>query len=415
MDLNRKNMQKLALLITFTVLLMLGLEHLNNVINAAEAMLKLIAPFLLGGCIAFILNVPMTWVEHMLFSRPFKNRTLQKSKRGISLLLTFVLIIGVFAIAIGIVAPQVGRSISVLAAKMPAFFSDMQMRVAQLQDQLPFLSDQLSKLNLTWEQINWQKLGSTVTQFFQSGAVGDMLGSTFSVASSIIGGIVNFFLGLFFAVYILMQKEKLGQQAEKILCATLPPKAVDSVLSMSSLSYRTFANFISGQCTEAVILGSMFFIAMTLLRFPYALLIGVLIAVTALIPIFGSFIGCAVGVFLILVESPMQALWFIVLFLVLQQIEGNFVYPHVVGNSVGLPSIWVLVAVTLGASTFGIVGMLVFIPLFSVLYTLIRSAVYRQLRERHIPLSRWHEEKENYSKKTAPPPENPENESNSSC
>ncbi len=391
MDLNRKNMQRIALLITFAVLLLLGVEHITSVLHVLYGGVQLVAPFLLGACIAFILNVPMTWIENGLFAQHLQQTRLQKSKRVISILLTFLMIIGIFAISIGIVAPQIGRSVAVLMGKMPAFWEAMQGRMVQLQTQFPFLAGQFSQLDIRWEQIDWQKLGSTALQFLQSGAVGDMLGSTFSVASSIIGGIVNFFLGLFFAVYILAQKETLGQQAEKILYAALPKKAVESILEVAALTQKTFSNFISGQCTEAVILGLMFFIAMSILRFPYAVLVGVLIALTALIPIFGAFIGCGVGVFLILVENPVQALWFLVLFLLLQQVEGNFIYPHVVGNSVGLPSIWVLVAVTLGASTFGVVGMLVFIPLFSILYTLIRAAVYQQLRRKGISLAAWQE------------------------
>lgn len=167
-----------------------------------------------------------------------------------------------------------------------------------------------------------------------------------------------------------------------ILAAFLPDKYYERILKIASLTYTTFASFLSGQCIEAVILGSMFFVTMSILRFPYALLIGVLIAFTALIPIFGAFIGCIVGTFLILMVSPMQALWFIVLFNVLQQIEGNLIYPKVVGGSVGLPSMWVLVAVTLGANTMGVAGMLIFIPLTSVIYALFRETVYQRLKVR---------------------------------
>ena len=175
-----------------------------------------------------------------------------------------------------------------------------------------------------------------------------------------------------------------GVQARMLLRALLPQKHADRVLYIFSLSYRTFTNFITGQCLEAMILGTMFFVVMSILRFPYALLVGILVAVTALIPIFGAFIGCAIGAFLILVVNPMQALAFVALFLVLQQVEGNLIYPHVVGNSVGLPSIWVLVAVTVGGNLMGLVGMLIFIPLVSVLYTLLREWVYRRLREKKL-------------------------------
>ena len=166
--------------------------------------------------------------------------------------------------------------------------------------------------------------------------------------------------------------------------AFLPQQKADALLKVCTLTYRTFANFLTGQCLEAVILGCMFVITLSILRMPYALLIGVLIAFTALIPIFGAFIGCAVGGFLIFMVSPKQAILFIIVFLVLQQIEGNLIYPHVVGESVGLPSIWVLAAVTIGGNLMGIVGMLVFIPLLSVFYTIFREYVYLRLKKQHI-------------------------------
>ena len=215
-----------------------------------------------------------------------------------------------------------------------------------------------------------------------------MLGSTFNVASTIIGTFTNFVIGLVFAIYLLLQKEKLGGQFKRVLYSFVPESKADYFLEICQLSSNTFSNFISGQCLEACILGLMFFVSMSLLHMPYAMIISMLIGVTALIPIFGAFIGCGVGVFLILIVSPIQALWFLVLFLVMQQIEGNLVYPHVVGNSVGLPSIWVLMAVTLGASTMGVLGMIINIPLFSIVYALLRQTVRRRLHEKGIDRSK---------------------------
>ena len=211
-----------------------------------------------------------------------------------------------------------------------------------------------------------------------------MLNSTVSVASGIISGIVNMVISFIFALYILAQKERLGDQGRRIISAYLPEAAGRKILEICSLLYRNFSSFITGQCVEAVILGAMFFVVMTVIRMPYALLVGCLIAVTALIPIVGAFIGCAVGAFLLLMISPMQALAFVVLFLVLQQVEGNLIYPHVVGSSVGLPSIWVLAAVSTGGSLMGVAGMLLFIPLTSVVYTLFRQLVYQRLKEKGV-------------------------------
>ncbi|MEG2350114.1 MAG: AI-2E family transporter, partial [Hungatella sp.] len=208
---------------------------------------------------------------------------------------------------------------------------------------------------------------------------GNVLNSTRSAAKTILDGAVAFGIGLIFAIYILLQKETLGRQMKSFLRAFFPKHTTDRVLAIASLSEKTFANFLAGQCLEAMILGMMFFLTLTILRMPYAVLVGVLIAFTALIPVFGSFVGCAVGTLLMLITNPVDALTFVVIFLILQQIEGNLIYPHVVGNSVGLPSIWVLVAVTIGGNLMGVVGMLVFIPLCSVLYTLLREAVRARL------------------------------------
>ena len=203
----------------------------------------------------------------------------------------------------------------------------------------------------------------------------NFLSSTVTVAGSIIGEVMNFLIGFIFAIYILGQKEVLCNQGKRVLSAFCSRKVEAYVLKVFSIANRNFSNFISGQCTEAVILGFMFIIAMTIFRMPYALLVGVLIAFTALIPIVGAFIGCFVGAFLILVNNPIQAVWFVILFLVLQQLEGNLIYPKVVGNKVGLPSIWVLMAVSVGGSLFGVTGMLFFIPLVSTFYMLLRDAV----------------------------------------
>ena len=205
--------------------------------------------------------------------------------------------------------------------------------------------------------------------------LGSVVTSTVIVASTIIGGVVNLFVSLIFAFYVLAQKERLGNQAKRIIRAYFSSRVYERTLEIVSIADKNFTNFITGQCMEAVILGSMFVVAMAVFRFPYALLVGVLIAFTALIPIVGAFIGCFVGTFLIMVDDPVKALWFLLLFIVLQQIEGNLIYPHVVGNSVGLPSIWVLAAVTVGGSLMGVSGMLIFIPIVSTIYSLLREDV----------------------------------------
>ena len=245
--------------------------------------------------------------------------------------------------------------------------------------QYPELAKQVE--NLEELNLDWDTALDNMVDFMKNGAV-DMLNSTVSVASGIISGIVNAVISFIFALYILAQKERLADQGKRILTAYLPGNVSGRVLEICSLLYRNFSSFITGQCLEAVILGAMFVVSMSIFRMPYALMVGVLIAFTALIPIVGAFIGCAVGAFLILIDNPLLALWFVILFLVLQQVEGNLIYPHVVGSSVGLPSIWVLAAASVGGSLMGIVGMLVFIPLTSVLYTLFREFVNGRLKRK---------------------------------
>jgi len=207
--------------------------------------------------------------------------------------------------------------------------------------------------------------------------------------AGLVSGVSTFVIGLVFSFYILLQKEALARQGRQCLYALLPEAAADETLKVLRLTSKTFSSFLSGQCLEACILGSMFAVSMALFRMPYALLVGVLIALTALIPIVGAFIGCAVGFLLIAITDLWKALAFVVLFLVLQQVEGNLIYPHVVGSSVGLPSIWVLAAVTVGGKLLGILGMLVFIPLCSVLYTLFRRFILNRLDRRRVPAEKW--------------------------
>ena len=236
--------------------------------------------------------------------------------------------------------------------------------------------------------MDWGKFINQLIEFLKTGFIGSIF-TTVGVVSSIVSGFVNFFIGFVFAIYILCQKEKLARQGKKICYAIFPMNVADQVIYVVTLTEKTFSNFLTGQCMEAIILGTMFFVAMSLLRFPFALLVGVLISVTALIPIVGAFIGCAIGMFLILTVNPIQVIWFFILFNVLQQFEGNVIYPKVVGSSVGLPAMWVLMAVSLGGSTLGIVGMLIYIPLFSVLYSLLRDHINNKLKKKNIPSEKW--------------------------
>ena len=379
MDLSKMSIKKIRELIVFTALLVVALWKFDVVLGVLKTIWDIIFPFVLGGAIAFLTNVPMSFLEKKIFENvKKKNKIVRKLKRPISLILTIVLVVGVIALVMFGVIPQLTRTMGTLVTSINDFIPQMQswigeffhnnQEIMNLVDQIEFDPDQAIKWGISL-------LGN---------GAGNMMNTTMSAVGSIVSGVATFFIAFSFACYILFQKEKLHIQIRKVFFAFLPRQKADTFLKVCSITYRTFANFLAGQCLEAVILGSMFVVTLSILRMPYALLIGILIAFTALIPIFGAFIGCAVGSFLIFMVNPQQAILFVIVFLVLQQIEGNLIYPHVVGESVGLPSIWVLAAVTIGGNLMGIVGMLVFIPLLSVLYTIFREFVYLRLKKQNI-------------------------------
>ena len=374
MELNRDTINKIRGLILFTVItVIVGINYIK-VLGLLAAAVNMAAPFILGAAIAFILNVPMRRIESSL------SHVLKKGSRllrPVSMALSILLVAGVLFLVM-LVAPQLVRTLLGLQSSIPVFFGEVRQWLEQLFAENPQILTNMEQI-----QIDWQQLFNDSLKFLKNGA-GSMLDTTFSAAISIVNGMSTFLIGFIFSIYILLQKENLIRQIKKLLAAFLPERTVEGIVRIAALTSRTFSNFFTGQCMEAVILGSMFFIVLVVLRLPYALLIGVLIAFTALIPVFGAFIGWAVGAFLMLIISPMDALLFSVVFFTLQQIEGNMIYPHVVGNSVGLPSIWVLVAVTLGGSMMGVVGMLIFIPLCSVLYTLLRDTVNERLKRRKL-------------------------------
>lgn len=372
MEWNRENSKTLFKVVAFGVVLHWALQNLPLLRSGLGWLLGLIGPFLLGGCIAFILSVPLRPIEGFLFSGKRAN---SKLKRPLSLVVTLLLLVAFIVLLFGLVIPELGNSFLLLRDNMLRFWDRMETQHPAFLDQFIAYLPSTEEL----QKLDWQALAQKAWGILGSGA-SSLINSTVSVASRIMGSLVSLSLGFVFALYVLMDKEKLALQGRQALFAFLPHERAQRVLEILALCNKTFSSFLSGQCLEALILGILFFIAMTLLRFPYALMISSVIAVTALIPIFGAFIGCVIGAFMILMTGGfMQALWFVGLFLLIQQLEGNLIYPKVVGSSVGLPSIWVFAAVTIGGSAFGVVGMLVFIPLCSVLYSLWNQNVQRRL------------------------------------
>lgn len=374
MDLNKKNMKNLMILIVFAVLVLVGVQRIENLAAGFVFLMRIVFPFILGGAMAFILNIPMHFLEGRVFAKVKK----KKLVRPVSLVLSILFVVAILQIVLVVVIPEIAATFAGISKNIEAFLPKLEQWLTEA-----FPDSEQLEMWIESLEFNWDKILQSAVNFLKNGA-GNVLSSTVTVAKTVINSLMNFFVGFVFACYILLQKEKLSVQVKKVLYAFLPRHAVEKTLQVAALSYKTFSNFVTGQCLEAVILGTMFFVSMSVLRFPYALLVGVLIAFTALIPIFGAFIGCVLGTFLILVSNPVQAIGFVILFFVLQQVEGNLIYPHVVGGSVGLPSIWVLVAVTVGGSLMGVVGMLIFIPLSSVLYALFKGWVHKRLEDRGI-------------------------------
>lgn len=379
MDWNRDQIKQRLLVVCGGVAFFCALQNLPAVVWALRWALGILSPFLVGGAIAFILNVPMRAIEtHLPSGKRWKSL-----RRPLALILTLAAMTGVVTLAVCVISPGVGDAVRSITSQLPAAIQRVQEQLAELEAWLPQLETLAADLQFDWKALS-EKAVSLAREWG-----GGLVSSGGVLIGGVVSGVSTFVIGLIFSFYVLLQKERLARQGRQVLYALFPESWADKALEVLRLSNRTFSSFLSGQCVEAVILGALFVAAMTIFRMPYALLVGVLIALTALIPVVGAFIGCVVGALLIAVTNPWQAVGFIVLFLILQQIEGNLIYPHVVGNSVGLPSIWVLAAVTLGGKLMGIAGMLFFIPLCSVLYALFRGYVKARLKARHVPPRKW--------------------------
>ena len=367
-------------IVIITIILYCSIQHYEVLLKLLLYLFQLLFPFLLGGAIAFIINVPMRALERQLFPQ---KENMAVFRRALAYILTLLSILGIIGIALLVIIPQISSTAMLIIKRVPPAFKTFQNWIYAATSNLPNVQSYIESLD-----INWGSLSTYAINLIKSAST-TVFSSGISLVSGVIGGITNFIVAFIFSIYILLQKEKLSTQLKKVLYAIFKEDRADRILYISRLSNRVFSSFLSGQCVEALILGTMFFITLSLFRMPYALLIGVIISLTALIPIFGAFIGCFIGAFLIMMVNPIQSIWFIVIFLVLQQIEGKLIYPHVVGGSIGLPSIWVLVAVMVGGNLLGIAGILIFIPLSSVCYSLFREYIYKRLKEKNVDEAKW--------------------------
>lgn len=381
-----KNKKTIIELIIFTVVIIFAFVNIEALWSFITYIIKIFMPFIIGVMIAFVLNVLLNVVENKLFKKlnEKNGKVWKKIKRPTSLITTFIIIIALIAFILGLLIPQLKNTATIFTEN----FDSYKKESIKILDKIGIDDKDIKVLNK-----NIEKIKEEVTSY-----VGDnkqeIVQTTFGVASSVVGTITSLVLGIVFAIYILLKKEDLARQSRKVLKAYLPEKKEKRIREIANLSNKTFGNFISGQCLEALIIGVLCFIGMFILQIPYASTISVLVGFTALIPVFGAFIGTVIGAFLILMVDPTKAIIFIIFILILQQLEGNLIYPKVVGKSVGLPGIWVMVAVTVGASIAGVLGMLLSVPICSILYSILKTDVNNRIDQKNKqPLTIKHKEK----------------------
>ncbi|MDP3387821.1 MAG: AI-2E family transporter [Eubacteriales bacterium] len=365
MDMNYRSFIKLSVIVGSVLAVV---WYMPEVIRFVGIVFSYLIPFIIGLSIAFVLNVLMKIIEEKFVSR----LKVGKYQRMVAFLLTLITMIMAVVILVLLIIPEIRNTFTIVSQNFPSFLKSIESWLSTLR---------INDLGLSDIEFNWESLMDSAYDFITRGG-GGLFSTTWGITSSILGVLINMALGLVFSIYILFQKESLGRQTRKLLHAFLSEGAADSILDVGALANEVFSNFIKGQFFEALIIGILCFVGMTVLSMPYAVAISALVGFTALIPLIGAFVGTGIGVFLIVMVEPIKALWFVVFIVVLQQVESNLIYPRVVGTSVGLPGIWVLLAVTVGAASFGILGILVAVPISSVLYSLLRRAVDRRLSEK---------------------------------
>lgn len=386
---NKFSIKKIIMIALGLIIFYLAIKNIAVVISYIGTFISFFTPFILGAALAFIINVPMTKIEGFLFKKVPENpktrlqRCAKTLKRPVSMLIALVLVFGVIVIAGIIIVPQVASGLESLAEALPGAMDRLQDWISTNANKIDIVENLMNKIDIDLDSV-----GRELANIAKGWATA-MLDSGFSTVSNIVNGIFEFVIGLVFAIYILLQKEKLGRQGKQIVYATFTEKTADKIMYITGMTRDVFKGFISGQCVDGIINAILFFIILTILGIPYAVMLSIFSGFMAMIPIIGSFIGAGVGVIIVLIMDPSQVLYFIIMYIIVQQIDGNVIYPLIAGNSMGLPSIWVLMAVTVGGSMMGILGMILFIPICSVLYKLTRHYVLRRLKDNDVPDEKW--------------------------
>lgn len=413
MKLDRRNIQKIIFIGVVLILVYLGMQHMNIVFQFLSWLLYVAMPFIIAICCTFFLNVPLKAIEKRLFrqkesGKPL-NPILEKIRRPIALTLSIMLFLAIIIAFLIIIIPEIGNSLNTLIKAIPDAANNLNNNIKDLAENNDYAMQIVKYLNPEYGEkivengkvvgINTTIINSDAITGFLSGFVSTnatgLVSYTMNMLSSILNVAVNIFLGIVLSIYALIKKEKISSDVKKLIYALCPQKTADFIVEVGVLTNRSFYNTITGQMMECVILGSLTALGMTILGFPYAALVGVMVAILSWIPMFGVYIGAGIGALFLLTSDPMQAVWFIVFMICLQQIEGNLIYPRVVGNNVGLPPIVLISAIVLFSNFFGIIGLLVSAPITSVIYTLTRRFVFTKLRSKKIPHEKYEVKKFN--------------------
>ena len=373
MEFNSDTQKKIAKWVigvaTACILIYLSVKNIGTLAETFRWVLDLLMPLILGVFIALILNVPVHFFESHLF-RKTKKEKVKKLRRPVAMVLSVILILGILAGIVGLIIPELIDAVKIIIDGVIDIVNSIsKAEMPSVLEKIP-LGEQLYNNILT--SVDWNKIVTSLqTWLTQQGST--IMNTAVGTVSSVVTWIINFIIALIFAIYVLSSKEKLKNQTKRLVRAWIPEKIGNRLLHASSVGMKIFRSFVSGQTLEAVILGTLCMIGMLILQIPYAPMVGALVGVTAIIPVVGSFVGTVVGAFMILTVSPTKALIFIIYLLILQQIEGNLIYPKVMGDRVNLPAMWVLAAVTIGGGIAGPVGMLLGVPVTSTLYVLLRE------------------------------------------
>ena len=385
MELSNRTKRFFLFLSAFTVGLVLCVNHSLQISGWISSLLTTLSPFIAGACLAFVLSVPMHLFNRILSKKKKNGAPVLKGgiRRVVSLILSILLLVLLIALFLIIVLPQLAATVSSLANSIMSFVPVAQEWISQLRVWLNEYPEIGQLINPYIPDVG--QIASTIISFVQKYA-GIVASTLVANITSIYGSAMDIVVSFVFAIYILLQKNALFRQIKKLIYAFLPRKFCDQAVRVTKMSHRTFFSYVTIQCTEALILGGLCLLGMMIFRFPHALVISTIMLFCALIPIYGAIFSCIIGAFLVLIAAPMKALWFIVFILVLQQIETNLIYPRVVSTSINLPSMWVLLVVTVGGGIFGIGGMLIAVPITSIAYTLLGEATHIRLRNRGIKI-----------------------------